>query len=542
MAYKNTAITITYLAWDTANNVGKTGDGANHTLRGVGDGTEYTPSSPSITEVDSTNCPGLYKASLTAGENNYTNVTLHGKSSSSSIVIIPTRWQNETSADAVKLGGTAQTGRDIGASVLLSPGTGTGQLDFTSGVVKANLVQILATALTETAGQIAGAFKKFFNVASPTLTCLGIDQTGDNYARLGAPAGASVSADVAAVKSDTAAIKAKTDNLPATPAATGDAMSLTTLQSPNLESGTAQAGGASTITLRSGASATDSLYRGQEVEIYGGTGAGQARIVTAYVGSTKVATVDEAWITQPDATSTYRVTHRGPKLDSSQRTTDVNSANLDAAVSSRLATSGYTAPDNTSISAIKTKTDQLTFTLANKVDSSIQAAGDFAQAAADKVWSSATRTLTSFGTLAQDIWDKATSALTTVGSIGKLLVTDIDATISSRLATSGYTAPDNTSITAIKAKTDNLPASPAAVSDIPTSAQVADKLLGRNLAGGSDGGRTVTESLRPLRNKIDAVSVPGSVLIMAEDDTTESWRAALTTDAAALPIVEIDPA
>lgn len=65
---------------------------------------------------------------------------------------------------------TAQTARDLGASVLLSPGTGAGQLDITSGVVKANLVQILATALTETAGQIAAAFKQFFDVASPTGT------------------------------------------------------------------------------------------------------------------------------------------------------------------------------------------------------------------------------------------------------------------------------------------------------------------------------------------------------------------------------------
>jgi hypothetical protein len=38
------------------------------------------------------------------------------------------------------------------------------------GVVKANLAQILGTALTETAGQIAAAFKKFFNIASPTST------------------------------------------------------------------------------------------------------------------------------------------------------------------------------------------------------------------------------------------------------------------------------------------------------------------------------------------------------------------------------------
>jgi hypothetical protein len=41
----------------------------------------------------------------------------------------------------------------------------------------------------------------------------------------------------------------------------------------------------------------------------------------------------------------------------------------------------------------------------------------------------------------QAIWDALTSALTTVGSIGKLLVDNVNATISSRLATAGYTAP-----------------------------------------------------------------------------------------------------
>ena len=39
--------------------------------------------------------------------------------------------------------------------------------------------------------------------------------SGDAYARLGAPAGASVSADVAAAKTVVDAVKAKTDNLPA---------------------------------------------------------------------------------------------------------------------------------------------------------------------------------------------------------------------------------------------------------------------------------------------------------------------------------------
>jgi len=77
-------------------------------------------------------------------------------------------------ANMVKAGptgsGTAQTARDLGASVLLSAGTGTGQLDFASGVVKSNLSQILGTALTETAGQLAAAFKKFFNIATPAST------------------------------------------------------------------------------------------------------------------------------------------------------------------------------------------------------------------------------------------------------------------------------------------------------------------------------------------------------------------------------------
>lgn len=50
----------------------------------------------------------------------------------------------------------------------------------------------------------------------PTVTTLTghTAQTGDNFARLGAPAGLSVSADVAAVKVDTAAVKTKTDFLP----------------------------------------------------------------------------------------------------------------------------------------------------------------------------------------------------------------------------------------------------------------------------------------------------------------------------------------
>lgn len=43
-------------------------------------------------------------------------------------------------------------------------------------------------------------------------------------------------------------------------------------------------------------------------------------------------------------------------------------ANLDATTSSRLATAGYTVPDNVSIAAIKLQSDKMTFTLTNKLD------------------------------------------------------------------------------------------------------------------------------------------------------------------------------
>jgi hypothetical protein len=67
----------------------------------------------------------------------------------------------------------------------------------------------------------------------------------------------------------------------------------------------AQAGASSTITLDTGAAAVDSLYNGNIVAIIAGTGIGQCRVITGYVGSTRVATVDSAWVTTPDATSVF---------------------------------------------------------------------------------------------------------------------------------------------------------------------------------------------------------------------------------------------
>jgi hypothetical protein len=200
------------------------------------------------------------------------------------------------SAGAIPTTGTGANQISVSSGqVIIQAGSGTGQLDFTSGVVKANVTQF-----------------------SGTTSKWGTNAPGD------------------------------------------------------LHTGTAQAGGSDTITLASGASATNDLYRGCCIAVISGTGAGQARVVVTYVGSTKVATVDGAWTTNPDSSSVYAVRaielpniDRGASTGAlmvragnqagdylltddtfaswlSDNSVNTRLANLDAAVSSRMAT--YTQP------------------------------------------------------------------------------------------------------------------------------------------------------------------------------------------------------
>lgn len=79
-----------------------------------------------------------------------------------------------------------------------------------------------------------------------------------------------------------------------------------------LHEGTAQAGGASTITLdATGSSATNDTYNYNVVRIISGTGAGQSRQISDYVGASKVATVALAWTTQPSTDSRYQIVNLG---------------------------------------------------------------------------------------------------------------------------------------------------------------------------------------------------------------------------------------
>ncbi len=73
-----------------------------------------------------------------------------------------------------------------------------------------------------------------------------------------------------------------------------------------VDSGTAQSATGTTLVLRAAAGFANDEIIGATIVITGGTGIGQARIITDYVGSTDTATVD-TWTTTPSGTITYVV-------------------------------------------------------------------------------------------------------------------------------------------------------------------------------------------------------------------------------------------
>lgn len=83
-------------------------------------------------------------------------------------------------------------------------------------------------------------------------------------------------------------------------------------------------------------------------------------------------------------------------------------------------------------------------------------------------------------------------------------------------------------------------------SSLAASAQnaIADAILDRNMAAGSDSGtddtanRTVRQALRALRNKVTVSA--GTATVTKEDDTTTSWTAAVTTTSGN-PMTGVDP-
>jgi len=398
-------------------------------------------------------------------------------------------------------------------------------------------------------------------VYTVVLDMPGVAQTGDAFARLGAPAGASVSADVAAVKSDTGSIKTKTDSLTFTVAGVVDANA-----------------------LRLGGTVQTARDIGASVLLSNGTGTGQLKLASGYVAmtwadvaapttalnlsGTTIATtqkvdvetiktnpvVNAGTITFPSGAtlaSTTNITAGTITTVSGNVNGNVagsvasvtgnvggNVAGSVASVSGAVASvtgnvggnvagsvasvagavgsvTGLTASD---VGAIKSVTDKVFTTL----EVASGSPGDY-RFAADALRNAPTGSggsSPSAATIAAAVWDEPLASHLTAGSTGyalnaagsagdpwataipgaygagtagKIVGDNINATISSRAtqvsvdAVAGYV---DTEVAAIKAKTDLIPAAPAAVSDIPTAAAVADAVWDEATSGHTSSGTT----------------------------------------------------
>lgn len=156
----------------------------------------------------------------------------------------------------------------------------------------------------------------------------------------------------------------------------------------------------------------------------------------------------------------------------------------------------------------------------------VVSAAAFAQAAADKVWGTAARTLTSYGTLAADVWAYATRAITGLSTAAKA---EVNAEVDAALA--GYDGPTDAEMVAGFAALEN-----------PTVAEIADGILGRAISNveGSATFRSLAGAIAKLVNKVD---IAGSTLTVRKTNDTDAFGTQeITTDADALPITAVDTA
>lgn len=493
-------------------------------------------SSGGFVEISSANAPGWYRfdppdAALASGA--FVDFMFKGAANMAQLPVEMelTGWDNQ---DAVHGGMSALPNTAVTTNgSLITSGSGTAQLTVTGGLASANSTQInssatgaanLALAFNDTAGSVpwtgivdqgtaqaatsttiqlrsAAAFadsELIGAVVTVTGGSTGVGESRTITAYVGATDTATVDAWTV---TPTGTITYKLFAAPPGPVtplsvtiATGgitDASFAADTGKKTIRSNTLQAGAAGTATLDAAASAVTDFYVNDLLYLTGGTGAGQARFITAYNSTTKVATVSANWKTNPDNTTTFAVIP------------------FDAIV-------GATAPT--------------------------------AAQNATAVW--------------QDLLSG--SDFSTVGSVGKLLKDDVDAAISTRMATyaqpTGFlaatfpsgTVANTTNITAGTITTvTNLTNAPT-VGDFtatmkasittatPTALQNADALLNRDMSAVSvTNTRSPIMALRFLRNKW---SISGTTLtVTTEDDSTTAWTSVVTPAPGASPISGNDP-
>lgn len=366
-----------------------------------------------VTNIDT----GRYKAAVTlptiaSGDTVQLAVAATVSSVAGKAIIWTETGDTKRNADLNDIAaGAAMT---LAAGAVTAAAIATDAID-SDAIAASAVTEIQAGLSTYAGGDTAGTTTLLSRIIGTLAAGTHNAQSGDSYARLGAPAGASVSADVAAVN-------AKTTNLPATPAATGDAMTLTAAY--DAAKTAAQAGDAMALTAGERTTLAAALWNALTSGL-------------STVGSIGKLLVD----------------------------------NINATISSRLASASYTAPLDASATATAVQTGMT----AQGYDSTRADALDLVDATITgvpaAVWGAGTRTLTSGAAPsaadnAAAVWDLAIAGHTTAGSTGEKLnaagaAGDPWATAVPGAYADGTAGAAFGTIAAIKAKTDLLTAGTA---------------------------------------------------------------------------------
>lgn len=207
--------------------------------------------------------------------------------------------------------GLSVAGNGTGAGILATGGaTGIG-IAAVGGATSGSAVKATGTAGNAIALELVGqgsaaGFKATGGATGNGMTLVGGGTSGHGL-QATVTSGNEIDADITGTLSSlsTSALDAIADKMWDEPTSGHVASGSFGAAANPTDHGTAQAGGANTITLRSGAVATNDWYNKQLLKIVAGTGAGQSEYISDYVGSTRVATMAASWLTQPDNTSVY---------------------------------------------------------------------------------------------------------------------------------------------------------------------------------------------------------------------------------------------
>jgi hypothetical protein len=297
-----------------------------------------------------------------------------------------------------------------------------------------------------------------------------------------------------------------------------------------IRSGTVQAGSEIEVMLDSFASGDDDFYKDTYIYITGGNGAGNVRKIIDYVGSTKIATIDRAWTgTNAGTGSTYAILPNPPEqeplaplsapeiadavwaevlephveiigsaaeaLETARENVDpwitplpgaygagtagkLVGDNIDAAISSRLATAGYTAPP--------TVGDIAEQVWEEPIDDHSGVAGSAAEALANAEsegdpWGTPLPGAYGAGTAGQLVGDRLDAAVSTRATPAQarteadaaLAAVGVTSTVTGRVDAAITTRASQASLDTIDGIVDALTVAVAALNDISTSEVLA---------------------------------------------------------------------